>query len=321
MNEKTTIVCLTPVKNEAWILDTFLQCTSLWADYIIIADQHSSDGSRDIAPRHPKVIQIDNPLAEYNEIERQKLLLAEARKISGKRLLITLDADEFFTSEHTKTAEWMRMLQAEPGEIFGFQWINLLPGLKKAWIPQGHFPWAYMDDGREHNGYQMHSPRVPVNDWNKIVNLSDIKVIHFQYTNWPRMESKQRYYQCLERLKYPYKTPTEIFRTYHHMYGITKNKLIPFNPEWLDPCLMSAIDSIQMNTPGKNWFDDEVEKLFKTHGTSRFKKEAIWNFDWPFKDPRNLIDRAIHLYLKITKSYKDNWIVRKIDNKLNVYYK
>ena len=35
------IICLTPVKNEGWILERFLKCTSLWADYIIIADQSS----------------------------------------------------------------------------------------------------------------------------------------------------------------------------------------------------------------------------------------------------------------------------------------
>jgi len=27
-----TIICLTPVRNKAWILDRFLQATSLWAD-------------------------------------------------------------------------------------------------------------------------------------------------------------------------------------------------------------------------------------------------------------------------------------------------
>ena len=37
--DKPTVVCLTPVKNEAWILDRFLKCAGLWAEHIIIADQ------------------------------------------------------------------------------------------------------------------------------------------------------------------------------------------------------------------------------------------------------------------------------------------
>jgi glycosyltransferase involved in cell wall biosynthesis len=48
---KPTIICLTPVKNEAWLLDRFLQATSLWADFIIIADQMSTDGSQEIAKK------------------------------------------------------------------------------------------------------------------------------------------------------------------------------------------------------------------------------------------------------------------------------
>ncbi len=48
-NEKPLLICLTPIKNEAWILDRFLKCASLWADYIIIADQQSTDSSIEIA--------------------------------------------------------------------------------------------------------------------------------------------------------------------------------------------------------------------------------------------------------------------------------
>ena len=76
---KPTVICLTPVKNEAWILERFLRCASLWADYIIIADQGSDDGSVEIATRFPKVILVENPSSIFNEPERQKLLLEAAR--------------------------------------------------------------------------------------------------------------------------------------------------------------------------------------------------------------------------------------------------
>ena len=60
MNERPTIIVITPVRNEAWVLRAFLEATSLWADYIIIADQMSTDGSREIAKKYPKVVLIDN---------------------------------------------------------------------------------------------------------------------------------------------------------------------------------------------------------------------------------------------------------------------
>ena len=39
---KTTrpkVICVTPVRNEAWIIEPFLRAAELWADHIILADQ------------------------------------------------------------------------------------------------------------------------------------------------------------------------------------------------------------------------------------------------------------------------------------------
>ncbi len=88
---RPTVICLTPVRNEAWILERFLRCASLWADHIVIADQRSDDGSPEIARRFPKVLLIANDTVGLDEAARQRLLLAAARRIAGPRLLVTLD--------------------------------------------------------------------------------------------------------------------------------------------------------------------------------------------------------------------------------------
>ena len=147
---KVSIVCLTPVKNEAWILDRFLQCASLWADHIIIADQQSNDGSREIASKYSKVILVNNPSPTFNEPERQKLLINEARKIPGSRLLITLDADEILTANFKDSPEWQTILQAPIGTVINFQWVNLCPDMKNCWIPNRDFAWGFIDDNSEH---------------------------------------------------------------------------------------------------------------------------------------------------------------------------
>ena len=103
---KPKIICLTPVKNESWILDIFLKSTSLWADYIIIADQFSTDNSRDIVRKYSKAILVENNNSAYDEAYRQRLLINEARKIEGKKLFITLDADEIFTPDLFLSNEW-----------------------------------------------------------------------------------------------------------------------------------------------------------------------------------------------------------------------
>ena len=176
---KPTIICLTPVKNEAWILDIFLKSTSLWADYIIIADQMSTDGSREIALKYPKVKLIDNESPIYNEPERQKLLINEARKIEGQRLLITLDADEMFSPEIFTSVEWENVLKSPSGTIIKFQWANFLPDFKRMWYGY-YFPWGYMDDGAEHtSNNKIHSGRIPLPDNHPVVEINDFKVIHF----------------------------------------------------------------------------------------------------------------------------------------------
>ena len=75
------IICLTPVLNEAWILDRFLKCASLWADHIIIADQGSTDGSVEIAKRYEKVIFIDNKTdGDFNEMKMRAPLLKQLNR-------------------------------------------------------------------------------------------------------------------------------------------------------------------------------------------------------------------------------------------------
>ena len=86
------IIVITPVRNEAWVLDAFLTCTSSWADYIILADHHSEDNTREIAKKYEKVILIDNPTFEWYEAQCLTRLLEEACKIHGDKVntLLTL---------------------------------------------------------------------------------------------------------------------------------------------------------------------------------------------------------------------------------------
>ena len=319
-NIRPIVICMTPVKNEAWILDVFLTSTSLWADYIIIADQNSSDGSREIAQRYEKVILIDNISSEFNEPDRQKLLLNESRKIEGKKLLVALDADEIFTSNFQETEDWKRMLNGIEGEVFGFEWVNVLPKFNKAWINKGPFPWAIIDDGSEHTGKYIHSPRIPLNVSSNIIPLTTIKVLHLQYLNWTRMESKQRYYQCLERVKFPDKPPVEIYRMYHHMYSIPKSRITEVLSVWVEKYIELGLDFEKLSIGKKFWFDDEIKTLINTYGAIKFKRDEVWSSISKAEDPRNLLDKLIHKYMKLTQPYLHWVIVKKIDRFLKFHY-
>jgi hypothetical protein len=327
--DKPQIICLTPVKNEAWILDRFLKCVSLWADYIIIADQNSDDGSREIARQYSKVILVDNPSESFNEPERQKILINEARKIPGKKLLITLDADEFLTANFINNPEWESVLNAKPGTIIKFQWVNIKPGFEYYWSPTFRFPWGFIDDGSEHHGIVIHSPRIPLPAFAPEIILNDIRVMHYQYLDWERMESKHRWYQCWERVNDPQRSAISIYRQYHHMYAINSLDLKPFQKIWLNGYQNQGIDMTSIFRDRSFQWDKEVLDYIEQYGASYFVKEAIWDINWTekasefnlknvekYRDPRGIFTRKVHSWLKRTQHNAYSFKARLIEKVL-----
>lgn len=251
MKIRPTIICLTPVKNEAWILDRFLQCASLWADHIIIADQSSEDHSLSIAKKYPKVIPIKNESTGYSEIERQRQLIDAARKIPAPRLLIALDADECLSANVLTSSEWRTALSVDPGTQLKMQWVNLLPDTSRCWVPNVDRVFGFMDDGVSiHNGTKIHSQRLPDTPKGLVVSFKDIKVLHYQYTDWARMESKHRWYQMWEKVNNPNKHSIDIYRQYHHMNTAITLQYQSTKPEWLNAYSKHSIDMTSTLRPG-----------------------------------------------------------------------
>ncbi len=139
-------ILMTPTRNEAWVIRAFLECNSLWADYIIIADQMSTDGTREIIKKYQnewnsislahsnsdkhqcQLIMIDNTNPEFNEAERQSMLVAKAREVAAGRdtLLWGLDADEIIAANAFETEDWKRIMSSKPGAVFWFEWAHLI---------------------------------------------------------------------------------------------------------------------------------------------------------------------------------------------------
>lgn len=326
---RPTIICLTPVKNEEWILDTFLRCASLWADRIIIADQGSTDDSRTIASRHEKVALIANPSTKFNEPERQALLIEEARKVPGPRILLALDADEMLTANFRTSEEWHALSDAAKGTVLNFDWINVRPGFANYWSPANKFPRGFIDDGSRHEGLKIHSPRVPVPENAPALDMDEVKVVHYQYVDWARMESKQRWYQCWEVLNHEIPSFLRLYRTYHHMNTVRCSDIRPIDNAWFSYYQEHGINVFDIPTGGPYWWDNEVLEMLTTHGPARFARLAIWDVDWQaiarkhnircdtsLADPRGGIWRSMHRYLRATQPVAGNPVVRLIDRYL-----
>jgi glycosyltransferase involved in cell wall biosynthesis len=334
-SDRPTLICLTPVKNEAWILERFLRCASLWADHIIVADQGSEDGSREIAAKFEKVTLIENTSPAYDEGARQRLLLAAARQLpcDGQRILIALDADEMLSANVMGSAEWDTILAAEPGTVLRFEWVNILPGFETCWIPTDEIAFGFVDDGSPHRGQAIHSTRVPAPPRAPVLRLQDVRVLHYQYVAWQRMASKQRWYQCWERLNDPGKRPIAIFRQYHGMHSRPPEQIFPFRTEWIDGYEQAGIDMRNVEAqPYDTWWDREILKWMDARGPEFFKKQAVWDVEWTavaraagfngsshkFADPRSRVDRVIHQWLHATQGRALEWKVRWVQRALRL---
>lgn len=324
-NMSRIIICLTPVKNESWILDRFLSLTSLWADYIIIANQNSTDKSKEIAKKYSKVILIENNSKYFNEPERQKMLLDESRKIEGEKIIFTLDADEILTSNYFNSPEWDTVINAKIGTVIYFEWMNIKPDLKTMWSG-GFMPLAFIDDGSEHCGEMIHSPRIPLPKNANSIRLNDIKIMHFQYTDWNRMKMKQRWYQCYEKINKKNINNIDIYRMYHHMDVIPKDKINNIPKEWFQGYIDINIDLTSVNVDNLYYWERDILDYLLKYGLDYFKYIDIWDIKWEkiaekwgfenvelFIMKKDIFMKILKIYLQKTQKIYNNKFIKIID--------
>lgn len=316
------IIALTPVRNEAWILDYFLRATSLWADHIVIVDHESTDGSYELAMSHPKTTVVRYEKPDFDEPQRRSMLIEEARKIPGDKVLVAIDTDEFLSWDGLQSNEWQRVKSADPGTVFRI----IRYGLRKpgpCYWEEGPFDFALVDDGTPFKTSAIHGNRMAMPDGCKPVLLHDIKMMHYQYMNWPRMRSKHDWYQCWELLNTPDKRPLVIYRQYHHMDPQFKRRLPQVPDAWLNGYSDAGVNIRDYeNDADLFWWDREVVQMMADRGPEHFRKLAIWDRDWnavaqkvglkdvDFSDPRSLLDKLVQKFLSATQAHGRNWLVR-----------
>jgi glycosyltransferase involved in cell wall biosynthesis len=322
MSERPTLICVTPVRNEAWIIGQFLAAASIWADVIILIDQNSTDGTREIARQFPKVRIADNGLQEYDEGHYRKRIFEEARKIEGSRLIFALDADEFLNADLLDSPEWQAMLAMPPGGVAFGHWVNLRDSFRTCHIVDEPVTLCYKDDGREMERIYIHSPRFPRHPAQPTLMVARGRLLHYQYADWARMKSKQRWYQALEALKWPDKRALGLYRKYHHM-DITWYRRDKVEETWFSGYEQRGIAIRTVLCDPHPWYEVELLKLMQQHGAARFRKLAIWDADWPalarhhgfaqperFRDPRTKFERAVHRWLRQTQDHQARMTAR-----------
>lgn len=304
-------ITILPVKNEAWILPYVLENFSQFSDHIIIADQHSTDGSREIYKRFPKVSIIDNnSTGASNKI--RWTLLEEARKIPGNNLIICLDADELLSP---KAVEEMKKFGDKRAVSFRADWIQLIEdgtryridGVWKENIKE----FAFIDD-RENVRYEEkellidHTARIP-NIKNK--SKTEYPILHLHYMAKARSEIKQAWYMCTELINDI--NPMRI----NHRYSVAQFKNIM-------PAHIKAkwVEGIKM-PPAEVFADTYAERLAEVKGM--LMKKGILYFEhldiWHIPELRQLFLKEIG---RVPKSrHVPKWLLKinDIKNKIKSY--
>lgn len=323
IKQKPLIIVLTPVRNEAWVLRAFLEATSLWADYIIIADQMSTDGSREIAEEYPKVILIDNDRKEMHQAATRRLLFEAARKIEGEKLLFTLDADEFLSGDFVHASDWKKIMESQPDDSFCWRWMNLKRNDITKYSTFQHFYWCVHESEALWDGefpdnfiHEWRLPWSPRADESHKFLLDDFCSIHLARVNELRQRNKERFYQVSTVGRNPKKSRISLYRQYHteeklEYMEVPKDAYCFYERHGID--LWKYVD---LNDEGE-YYTLEILDYFQRDGMKKFALLDIWDQDWMkrngLKDPRNVFHKLLLGYLHKTNPYANSILVRCLD--------
>jgi len=277
-----TIIVLTPVKNEEWILDRFLEVTTRFADFVIIADQQSEDRTREIAEGFSKVWLIENREEDLDERSRSQMMISEARRlVGGPKILLALDADEMLAANALATEEWRDLQTLQPGTVLGLEKVTLYGGFQRCIRYRSTFaPLGYVDDGAEFEGKRIHGPRVPVPDGAPVKRLEEVKVIHYALFNLEAQRAKERMYSVLERDGG--NAPLYMRRHRYSRKRDFRNEgpIEPVREEWFEGWEKVGIGMRTVAKEWPYWHDFEVLRRFRANGCRRYWLDDVWDADW-----------------------------------------
>jgi glycosyltransferase involved in cell wall biosynthesis len=319
------IIALVPVKNEAWILPTFLSSVKPISDKIIALDDNSTDESKKILEQNNVLVlpfkqkqNIQSPMSE-----RRKILLEEGRKQKGTHF-IWLDADEAFTNPFIKNSK--NIIQAmKPGQKLVMQWLALWKNTSyykndsSVWSnnykdfifcdhPEYDFEQKFLSEAR--------TPESTIPSDNIKININQGAVLHFQFVFWQGFQIKQAWYRCLELIKKP-QNAFNINQTYKITLDDKKTKLSKMPDNWVKgikmPLSESKIKTLSLLK--------EISARFNQYGILFFEPLQIWHVPELYNEfvkiigrkPRPILKPDLHIRVKTQIS---KLIPRKIKNQI-----
>lgn len=321
------IIVLVPTKNEIWCIGAFLEAASLWADLIIVRDQYSDDGTREVVRNFPKAVLVDNPSIVYNETHNRIALLHKARELAGTgNVLISLDADERLTPAILKDSVRKQLLGLPLGSGIRIPFANITDSGKSYWRVDID-PIGWVDDGRESDvTAPIHFPRTCISIFDNVFEIEELLIIHLQYLDEKRFTGKQVWYILKEIEEFGKRNLVFIFRRYMHVLGVEKRSLRVTPEKWEDEYAKRGVAIFSSKTPGVDWREVEVLQLQSSFTQKDLNKLPRKYFSEMQR--LGVFEGLVHTYLEKSQKLLLRWpqsalaiAIRLLDYPLSIFWR
>ena len=331
------LICISRTRNYGWITRAFLEGNSRWADYIIITDQMSTDGTREMCAEYENVILIDDYDMSFKENSGFKMAFLRGREIAKGRdaIYFAMDIDEVMPANWRQTKDGKKILQSEPGDMFSIAWANIQPNNRTYHDEREMGPGKYTvfhDNGMDWQKCtrELHTPHLPYSSWDiEPYAVKDFPILHFGWYH-PRFNKyKAVYHQCLDVHLRRSKSPVALMRNYIPAKATRLSKLLNHKVQYTgynkvidQQWLFSDFDLFRMiDMSTQPMFIMYIQELISQDGIKRYGCLDVWDEDLMSKlgvskDPRPLKWRIIHRYLRASQPYKQTFFVRAMDKLL-----
>ena len=315
MKDKPLLFCLTSTRNYAWCTRAFLEANTRWADYVVIVDQMSTDGTREMAAEYSNVVVLDNEDLTYSETKRCEMALNYARSVQGDKILVYLAIDEVLPANFQKTKDWQKVLLSQHGDVFCLNWANiLLDGKHYFGSGKDDMFQIFHDDGVtpfDNQGKDMHTHTLPYPNNGTDYIIKDFPILHFGYYNVKWKYVKNHYYQMVD-----YDKNHGSIISLHRYYCVINEKYDSkdINQGWLykNFDLLGLVD-----VTSRPLLCDYMLGFIKEKGIDQYCRLNIWQPEMlgylEMKDPRKWYHKILHKYLDLTQPYRGVILVRAID--------
>lgn len=283
------LIGLMVVRNEEWVLGLSLRAALLAVDEMIVLDHASTDRTPEILAQvsgeNPGRLQV---LREEDEVWREASIrqrLLQAARLRGATHVYAIDADEVLTGNLLPRIRGL-LEPLAAGEALRLPWLALWRGLDRyrdddSPVARFRMILGYRDSpALRHvsweSDYDLHT-RVPegiVEREPPIAGRAAGGVLHLAAADWRRLRAKTAWYKMTEVLRFPWRRSA---RDLNEWYGSDVDesglRTAPVEPSWWAPY---AHWLHHVDLDAVSWHEEECDRLWMTHGASRFTGLELW---------------------------------------------